>query len=117
MAAGAHLTFHKVTEDNMPPAMVADGIYFVRTATGMRVVVTSENGEAVNLEVPGSAAFVQTFTAAAQWVVNHNLGRKPAAIAVLSPGGVEVDANIVHTSDNQFVVDLSPPMAGQVVVQ
>lgn len=110
------LTFHKV--DAMPPVPVPDGMYFVLDPDGlrMRLIVTTALGDPVNL-VAGAAAFTQTFAEGPQWIVNHNLGHKPSAIAVLTMGGVEVESFIVHTSDNQFVVNLSPPMAGQVVVQ
>lgn len=115
MADGAPLTFNKV--DALPDPLEADAIYFVRTVTGMQIVVTTETGDAVSLEVDGSTIFTQEFPVSAQWLVNHNLGHLPASVTLLSPGGVEIEANIVHTSDNQFVVDLSPPTAGQVIVQ
>lgn len=51
-----------------------------------------------------------------QWIVNHNLGRKPAAVQVLSTGLVEVLADIVHISDNQLQVLFSSPYAGLVRV-
>jgi hypothetical protein len=37
------------------------------------------------------------------WTVNHNLGRKPL-VAVFSPGAVEVEAEIIHHSDNHLSV-------------
>lgn len=57
--------------------------------------------------------FTQTFSAAAEWVVNHNLGRKPL-VAVSSTGGVEVEANVVHMSVNQLRVFFTVPLAGEV---
>lgn len=116
MADGDALTFHKLLEGEHVP--VPNGIGFVRTAGGaMRIVVT---GEADTTEIPLEAIaqqFEAVFANAAQWIVNHNLGRRPASIALLTVGGVEIEANIVHTSENQFVVDLNPPIAGQVIVQ
>lgn len=50
--------------------------------------------------------------AAAEWIVNHNLGRQPAAIAVLSPGGRLVGADVLHMSANQFRVYFTTPQAG-----
>lgn len=108
------LTFHKVLA--MPPNPAADGLYFVRTASGVRLVVTESDGDAVDLEAV-APRFTEIFPEAAQWIVNHNLGAKPAGLKILTVGGVEVDAHVVHTSDNQFVVSINPPMAGQVVVQ
>lgn len=58
-----------------------------------------------------------TFTQASPlstWTVNHNLGYRPAAVSVLSPGGVEVEAACTHTSDNQFVITFALPYSGSV---
>ena len=61
----------------------------------------------------GSVDFEQSFPELNSWVVNHNLGKKPIAI-LLTPGGVEFDAEIIHTSVNQFVVMMEAPAAGYV---
>ncbi len=109
------LTFHKVTE--MPAVPVANGVFMIRTGNQLRLVVTAIDGTEVDLVAP-AARFEQVFaTPAAQWIVNHNLGARPAAIQLLTMGGVEFDASIVHTSVNQFVVSVNPPTAGQVIVQ
>ena len=55
-------------------------------------------------------------TASAVWTVNHNLGRRPAAVAVLSPGGVEVNAAVTHVSVNQLIVTFSAPAVGTVAI-
>lgn len=116
---GAPLTFHKVAA--VPATPLPDAMYFVRPDPDgpMSIVVTSAAGEPVPLEPSGTLArYVEQFDVPlAQWIVNHNLGHKPAGITVLNSGSVEVEANIVHTSENQFVVNLSPPMSGLVVVQ
>lgn len=101
----------------MPALPVSDGVYFVREGDLMRIVVTAADGQPLDLLIPGDTRFAQIFPESAQWVVNHNLGAIPSSVTVLSSGGVEVEANIVHISDNQFVVDLNPAMAGQVVVR
>lgn len=49
--------------------------------------------------------------ASATWVVNHNLGFRPN-VAVLSVGGVEMWAEIVHISVNQVQVLFDFPRAG-----
>jgi hypothetical protein len=51
------------------------------------------------------------------WVVNHNLGWKPAAVSVRSPGGVEVIAEVIHVSENQLQVHFAAPQSGSVRVQ
>lgn len=48
------------------------------------------------------------------WTINHLLARRPAAVAVLSPGGVEVDAAVTHINDNQLIVEFSSPQVGTV---
>jgi hypothetical protein len=63
---------------------------------------------------PGDAAnrYIHNQTVAASvWTVNHNLGRKPL-VSIRSPGGVEVDAEIIHPSLNQFTVHFAMPYAG-----
>jgi hypothetical protein len=53
--------------------------------------------------------------AAAEWIVNHNLGHRPAGVEVLSPGGLSVTAEIVHMSVNQLRVYFSDPQTGSVL--
>jgi hypothetical protein len=45
------------------------------------------------------------------WTVNHNKGYKPA-VSVFSVGGVEVEAQITHTSLNQTQIGFNIPTAG-----
>ncbi len=66
---------------------------------------------------PGDAAaqFVHTQSvASATWTVNHNKGVRPL-VAVFSPGWVEIEASIVHTTLNQVVVSLNTAQTGFVV--
>lgn len=53
---------------------------------------------------------------AAEWVVNHNLGRL-VSVTVLSPGGVEVEAEIVQVSINQTRVFFNQPQTGKTLVR
>ncbi len=62
------------------------------------------------------APFEQSFAAAPSWTVNHNLGRSPTAVRVLTPGGVEVEAEVTEISLNQIVVQFASPQAGRVVI-
>ena len=59
----------------------------------------------------GAFLFTQS-SAASTWTVNHNLGQKPA-VTLLTTGGAEFEAEILHLSDNQFQVYLATPTAGQ----
>lgn len=56
-------------------------------------------------------------SAATPWTVNHNLGRRPAAVSVRSPGGREVTADVLHVSENQLQVHFSLPASGTALVQ
>ena len=65
--------------------------------------------------LPGTGAVIYEHsqpTPASTWVVNHNLGRKPPAIQLLTTGGVVFDGSIVHVNDNQFQVLLDSPATG-----
>ena len=71
----------------------------------------------MTIEVPGGVvAFTQSFAAAVLWTVNHNLGRSPASVRVLSPGNAEMVAEVVEISLNQIVVFFASPRAGRVVI-
>lgn len=50
------------------------------------------------------------------WTVNHNIGRYPAVIRVLSPGGVEVEADVRDISVNQSQIFFASPQTGSVRV-
>lgn len=53
-------------------------------------------------------------SALATWTVNHNLGYRPN-ISIYSTGGVEVEAEVVHISNNQIQVLFDSPFAGYAV--
>lgn len=59
------------------------------------------------------ASYTASFSAAASWTVNHNLGYEPN-MSVLSVGGSELVAEIVHTSINQCIVYFAAATAGRV---
>lgn len=64
-----------------------------------------------------SSGFTHTqAVAASTWVVNHNLGRRPV-VEVFSPGWVQVEAAVVHTSVNQTQISFNTPQAGQAVFE
>ena len=64
---------------------------------------------------PGSsstASFEHAQSSASDtWTVNHNLGFRPA-VSVLSVGGKEMWAEVIHTSVNQFVAYFDAPTTG-----
>lgn len=75
---------------------------------------------AVGTQGPAGAGvatpFEQNFAAAASWTVNHNLGRRPASVRVLTPGGVEAEADVTEISLNQVIVSFAAPQAGRAIV-
>jgi hypothetical protein len=62
---------------------------------------------------PQPYEYVQS-VAAATWTINHNRGRWPTSVTVLSPGGMEIEAAITHVSTAQLVIDFAAPFAGSV---
>lgn len=54
-------------------------------------------------------------SAAATWTINHNLGRR-VDVTLLTVGGAEFWAEILHTSLNQTLVYLATPLAGRALV-
>jgi hypothetical protein len=86
----------------------------VRVVTRAPAVAVVASGPQGPAGPPGAALdyeHVQS-AASAEWIVNHNLGVEPA-VSVLSAGGVEVLAQIVHVSVNQFRVYFASPQAGR----
>lgn len=58
--------------------------------------------------------YTESFPAAPQWIVNHNLGYFPACVSVRTLGGNVIDVAIHHTSANQLVITFDAPVAGVV---
>ena len=57
-------------------------------------------------------AFEQAqLVAADTWTVNHNLGYRPA-VSLLTVGGKEMWAEVIHISVNQFVAYFDSPVTG-----
>lgn len=48
---------------------------------------------------------------ATMWIINHNLGYRPA-VELLDTGGQEIDGDISHPTVNQTVIMLQPATAG-----
>ena len=81
---------------------------------GNRVPVVRATPVVVNTSV---TTYTHTQSSpASTWTVNHNLGRIPAAVSVLSVGGVEVEAGVTHVSNNQLVVEFASSQVGSVRV-
>lgn len=84
------------------------------TDTGAENITLVESGT-INITGGGTANYTHTqAVASATWTVNHNLGFKPA-VKALTVGGVEVLAEVIHTSINQLMVYFDSPLAGQAI--
>lgn len=62
-----------------------------------------------------SVARVFSFSDSREWAIPHNLGRYPL-IRVFTAGRVEVEADVVHVSNNLALVRFEVPMSGSAVV-
>jgi len=64
------------------------------------------------LDAVAANAYLHTqAVAATTWTVNHNLGHRPS-VELLNTAGHEIDADVVHVSDNQCTVHLTLALAG-----
>lgn len=60
----------------------------------------------------GGARYIHTQSSpSSTWTINHNLGYNPS-ITLLSTGGVEIEAGIIHSNLNQVLVSFVIPMTG-----
>lgn len=64
----------------------------------------------------GAEVYEESFSNLDVWIVNHNFGRKPTSVQILSPGGVEVVADVVHIDDDQLRILFVQPYTGYVRV-
>lgn len=66
---------------------------------------------------PESEPYLHTQgSASVEWTVNHNKGFKPV-LQILSVGGVVVEADISHITDNQTKVFFAAPYSGYAVAR
>lgn len=92
---------------------------YVRVGTTQhRVVVAQPQIRVVAVGVqgpagPGSNAGYNHVQGPASniWTINHNLGYRPS-VELFTTGGVEFEAEVIHTTVNQCVVYLAVSIAG-----
>lgn len=110
------LSHHKVLA--LPEQCEPNAMYFVARGDDAYIpYVTDGLGiprRQVSEEV--TSPVVLMFDLADTWTINHELRRQPAAVTLLTPGGVEILADVVHVSVNQCVATFSTPRAGRAVV-
>jgi hypothetical protein len=66
--------------------------------------------------LPGNIAAAHVHTqavAAEEWIVNHNIGANPLT-QILTVGGQEMLADIIHMNNNQLRVYFTTPQTGSV---
>lgn len=97
--------------------IITDGsIETVVTSVGLESITLVESGTVViSGGVIGATNYTHTQSVAADiWIVNHNLGFRPA-VRALTVGGVEVMAEVIHASSNQLFIYFDFPLAGQAI--
>jgi hypothetical protein len=102
---------------NITTIIVADEI--TASIQGAGTVLTAVTPQPISTSISavgasGASSQVHVHTQsspALTWVINHNLGFKPV-ISLLTVGGVEMFAEVVHTSINQVTVLFVQPTAG-----
>lgn len=98
-----------------PPVVIMQTsapVRVVKTAPVVAVVASGPQGP------PGPAGAAQDYehvqsAAATEWIVNHNLGVEPS-VSVLSSGGAEIEASVLHVSVNQTRIYFASAQAGRV---
>jgi hypothetical protein len=61
---------------------------------------------------PSGAGYLhQQTSSSSTWVINHNLGFRPA-VELFDSGNQEIDGDVAHPSINQAIITLSPATAG-----
>lgn len=76
---------------------------------GVQVVEIAQQGPP---GPPGGARYMHhQATPSSTWIVNHGLGVIPV-VQVLTEGGEEVEAYVLHTSPNQTIIQFAVPMKG-----
>ena len=91
----------------------------LQTGHGPSVVTSFYSGLVGPVGPAGPGAEVFEYsppTAQAEWVLNHNFGRRPV-VQVLSPGGFEVEAEVAHVSTNQARVYFNQPQQGTAIAR
>ena len=84
--------------------------------------IVIRQGNALKIASPGPqgakgdagdlTAYIHTQgSAATTWTINHNRGYKPA-VTIFSAGGLEIEAEVVHVSNNQVQVLFVTATAG-----
>lgn len=55
-------------------------------------------------------------SASSSWTVTHNLGYYPGGVSIIDSGENVVIGDIIHSTDNQFVINFSSAFSGKAYV-
>jgi hypothetical protein len=79
------------------------------------IVSEAEQGPPGPPGVSSNASYTHTQASASDtWTINHNLGFRPS-VALLSVGGREMLAEVIHTGANQAIAYFDSPISGQAI--
>jgi hypothetical protein len=75
-------------------------------------IVNTITATTVGPQGPSGAGYLHQQTSpSTTWVINHNLGFRPA-VELFDSGSQEIDGDVAHPSVNQAIITLSPATAG-----
>lgn len=86
-------------------------VSFVGPAQRIEIALVGAQGAAGTPASGGQRYEHVQSSASAEWIVNHNFGYR-AIIEVLSPGGMTVVAEVIHSNDNQARIFFNTPQSG-----
>ena len=90
----------------------ADSSVLHEVTENVVVLSVAEQGPPGPQGLSSNASFSHTqYIASDAWTVNHNLGFRPS-VALLSAGGREMLAEVIHVSANQFIAYFDAPTSG-----
>lgn len=103
----------KVAE--LPDTLLPDTVYYVKRASDARarIYVTTSMGVPVEIDGVNDAEF-HFNTPAEEWIVTHNLNRKPDPLILI--GGQKVMSDVQYLDNDVFKVIHSKPQTGVVVI-
>jgi hypothetical protein len=82
----------------------------VEASTNTTVAIITEGPQGPRGFAGAGYDFVQSVVSTS-WIINHNLGYKPA-VDVYDSGSQQIQAEVSHTSVNQTAIVLTIPSAG-----
>lgn len=110
MVTGAPVTINKVRA--LPNGGDPDGVYYHLPPGAAMATQHIATYQGALIPVTTFAHVHTQASPSTLWIINHNLGLRPV-IKCYTPGGVEFEAEVIHTSLNQARISLAVATAGQ----